>query len=310
MASVQIQDNVGLWRAFKAGHADSVRNQLVEMYMPLVNVHAKMMCAKFPRCVEFDDLVSTGVLGLIEAVESYDPDRGVKFSTYCAPRVRGAILDELRKLDWIPRLTRARRRQIRVAINELESELERQPSDDEIAQRVGIDRESYRDMSRHARIASVVQLDAISGDEPDERHFSLMDPRSPDPSEEIERRDLCDTAPRHLGRGDRYILKRYYVDEVTMKELGATLGLSESRISQKLTSIHKKLRDVIESDVARAESPRLRPFRVPAATDTDPAIPWTAEDFSDEAPQVRVRRPRKTRSLKSAPSDAALAIAS
>lgn len=310
MASVQIQDNLNLWRAFKTGRADSVRNQLVETYMPLVNVHAKMMCARFPRCVEFDDLVSTGVLGLIEAVESFDPDRGVKFSTYCAPRVRGAILDELRKLDWIPRLTRARRRQIRTAINELESELERQPTEDEIAQRVGIDRESYRDMSRHARITSVVQLDAISSDEPDERHFALMDPRSPDPSQEIERRDLCEAAPRHLSRGDRYILKRYYVDEVTMKELGAKLGLSESRISQKLTSIHKKLRDVIESDVARAESSRLRPFRLPSARDAEGTVPWTAEDFSDEAPQVRVRRPRKSKSIQPAQNAEALAFAS
>jgi RNA polymerase sigma factor for flagellar operon FliA len=196
--------------------------------------------------VELDDLISAGTFGLMDAIDAYDPARGVKFETYCAPRIKGSILDELRSMDWVPRLVRARAHQLAKATHTLEMHLGRKPDEQELATELNMDMEEFSRLQRDANAASLVSLNTKCGDAEGEKDVYeidvIKDHRSEDPLLEAQKRDLKNLLTKGLTRAERLIIVLYYYEEMTMKEIGATLDLSESRVSQMHSSIVARLK--------------------------------------------------------------------
>ena len=148
-----------VWLQFKKDQTRrDLRNRLVERYLPLVKFNGERIWSRLPDGVELDDLISAGVFGLMDAIKAFDMSRGVKFETYCVPRIRGAILDELRAMDWVPRLVRSRSHKLQNAVKELEIELGRSPSDEEVATKLSITSKEYIKLKRDATAAGLVSL--------------------------------------------------------------------------------------------------------------------------------------------------------
>ena len=235
-----------IWEQFHKTRDDHYRNLLMEYYRDLVKYCAERLHSKLPDKVELDDLISAGIFGLMDAIDAFDPTRGVKFETYCAPRIRGSILDELRSMDWVPRLVRARAHQLAKATHSLEMHLGRKPDEQEIAEELEMDMEEFSRLLRDANAASLVSLNTKCGDDESEKDVReidvIKDQRSQDPVLEAQKRDLKNLLTKGLTRAERLIIVLYYYEEMTMKEIGATLDLSESRVSQMHSSIVARLK--------------------------------------------------------------------
>ena len=234
------------WGQFHKTRDENFRNQLLEHYRYLVRYCAERLHSKLPDKVELDDLISAGNFGLMDAIDAFDPTRGVKFETYCSPRIRGSILDELRSMDWVPRLVRARAHQLAKATHSLETNLGRKPTEKEIAEELNIDMEEFNRLQRDANAASQVSLNTKYSDgdgEKDIREIDIIkDEKSENPVIEAQKRDLKSLLTKGLTRAERLIIVLYYYEEMTMKEIGATLDLSESRVSQMHSSIIARLK--------------------------------------------------------------------
>lgn len=239
------------WEAFTRDRDEGVRNRLMEHYLYLVRYNAERIGAKLPEEVEVDDLMSAGIFGLMDAIDAFELERGVKFETYCAPRIRGAILDELRSMDWVPRLVRHRAQQLEATRRDLEIELGRLPSDEEIARRLKIAPAQFKKMLRDASAASLVSLSRKFTDPDANRDVQevdiVPDERSIDPVTEAHKRDLKAVVTAELTREERLIIVLYYYEEMTMKQIGDTLDLSESRVSQMHSSIIECLREHLQA---------------------------------------------------------------
>ncbi len=235
-----------LWQEYTQTRDPELRNELIETYLPIVKYNADRVCAKLPDEVDIDDLMSAGIFGLMDAIESFDLSRGVKFETYCTLRIRGAILDELRTMDWVPRLVRSRAHQLEQVTAELESELGHVPSEEEVAQRMGLGRDDFYKLVRDATAVSLISLSHKHFETDSSREIReidvLEDQRGIDPVTEVQKKDLKEVVIRGLTRAERLILLLYYYEEMTMKEIGATLDLSESRVSQMHSSILSRLK--------------------------------------------------------------------
>src|SRR5258707_5884147 len=151
-------DVTELWREFKEHPTTPLRNRLVERYLPLVKYNAERIWQRLPEGVDLDDLISAGVFGLMDAIDAFDLGRGVKFETYCVPRIRGAMLDELRTMDWVPRLVRSKHSKMEEARKSMEASLGRPPRPDEMAARLGVTLEEYEKMTGDATAVSLVSL--------------------------------------------------------------------------------------------------------------------------------------------------------
>ncbi|HVV58398.1 MAG TPA: RNA polymerase sigma factor WhiG [Gaiellaceae bacterium] len=233
------EDTQALWLEYRRSGDAAVRDRLILTYAPLVKYVAGRLGSGLPAHVDENDLVSYGLLGLIAAIERYDPARDIKFETYAIARIKGAIIDELRALDWVPRSVRSRAREIERAIAELESKLGRAPNDEEIAAKVGISveelEESLTDISRSS-IAALDELWSVSG-EGDQ--ISLMDtiedtsgPRPAEVLDEVELREVLADAIARLPEREKLVITLYYYEELTLREIGEVLGVTESRVSQ------------------------------------------------------------------------------
>ncbi len=235
-----------IWRRFKATGNQALRNRLMEAYLPIVKYNAERICARLPNEVENDDLVSAGVFGLVAAIDSFDLGRGVKFETYCAPRIRGAMLDELRTMDWVPRLVRSRVAKLEEASRTLEAELGRSPSEGELARRLRLSSPELDKLMRDGTAVSVVSLSRKHYATDSNREVCeidvLEDKRGADPLAETQKKDLKDLVTRGLNRAERLVLILYYYEAMTMKEIGAVLDLSESRVSQLHSAILERLK--------------------------------------------------------------------
>jgi RNA polymerase sigma factor for flagellar operon FliA len=238
------------WRAFKASPNDELRNRMVEHYLCLVRYAAERIRAKLPDEVDVDDLMSAGIFGLVDAIDAFDLSRGVKFETYCARRIRGAILDELRSMDWVPRLVRHRAHKLSETTRGLEAELGRIPTEDEIAGRLQLPREQFVKLLRDANAVSQVSLSQRFGDSDSDRDASeidiVPDVQSSDPVAEAQKTDVMELITHELTRAERLIIVLYYYEQMTMKEIGATLDLSESRVSQMHSAIIGRLREQLD----------------------------------------------------------------
>ncbi|RMG41242.1 MAG: FliA/WhiG family RNA polymerase sigma factor [Planctomycetota bacterium] len=236
-----------LWIAYKQDQSNvQLRNRLIEQYLPLVRYNAERLWQRLPEGVDLNDLISAGVFGLMDAIEAYDLERGVKFETYCVPRIRGAMLDELRTLDWVPRLVRSKATRLEAVRKELEAELGRPPSDSEMAERLEMNLDEYKKFKSEASAVNVVSLNKKwyeTDSYKDVREVDILeDAKGEDPTQGIQRRDLMRLVTRGLNRNERLIIILYYYEELTMKEIGQTLGLSESRVSQMHSGIVARLK--------------------------------------------------------------------
>jgi RNA polymerase sigma factor FliA len=237
-----------LWQEYKKDQTNQEhRNALMERYLPLVRYNAERVWAKLPDGVDLNDLISAGVFGLMDAIEAFDMERGVKFETYCVPRIRGAMLDELRTMDWVPRLVRSKASKVEAARKRAELELGHPPSDVDIAKRLEISVEEYDKMKAEASAVNLVSLNKKwyeTDSYKDVREVDILeDSKGEDPTRGIQKRDLLRLVTKGLTRNERLIIILYYYEELTMKEIGNTLGLSESRVSQMHSSIVLRLKD-------------------------------------------------------------------
>jgi RNA polymerase sigma factor for flagellar operon FliA len=235
-----------LWIEFKKDTSNQeLRNRLVEIYLPLVKYNGERIWARLPEGVELDDLISAGVFGLMDAIDAFDLSRGVKFETYCVPRIRGAMLDELRTMDWVPRLVRSKASKLNEAIKNLEARLGRQPSEAELAEELGISVAELEKMILDANAVNLISLNKKwyeTDSYKDVREIDILeDKKGEDPTKRIQKNDLMRLVTKGLNRNERLIIILYYYEELTMKEIGATLDLSESRVSQMHSSIVQRL---------------------------------------------------------------------
>ena len=217
---------------------DAGKGELVD-YLPLVKYIAGRLAISLPRSVELDDLINAGVVGLIDAYNNFDVGKGVKFETYASLRIRGSILDELRGMDWVPRSTRARSREVERTISKLEGQLGRSPTEAELADELDVTMEEYYQVMDDVSSAALLSLDEISFGDDDDKPVSLVDTlRSQDqPSallnlERLEMRDLLADSLGQISEQERLVVALYYYEELTLKEIGQVLELSESRVSQ------------------------------------------------------------------------------
>jgi RNA polymerase sigma factor for flagellar operon FliA len=235
-----------VWKRFKAEPtSQEYRNLLVEHYLPLVKYNGERIWARLPEGVELDDLISAGIFGLMDAIDAFDMTRGVKFETYCVPRIRGAMLDELRTMDWVPRLVRSKASKLNEATKTLEARLGRHPTESELAARLEM---SVGDLEKMLIEASAVNLISLNkkwyetDSYKDVREIDILeDKKGEDPTRRIQKNDLMRLVTKGLNRNERLIIILYYYEEMTMKEIGATLDLSESRVSQMHSAIVSRL---------------------------------------------------------------------
>jgi RNA polymerase sigma factor for flagellar operon FliA len=234
-----------VWTAYRETQHVQYRNRLVERYLPLVKYNAERIWARLPDGVELDDLISAGTFGLMDAIDAFDLNRGVKFETYCVPRIRGAMLDELRTMDWVPRLVRSKSSKMEAARKELEAKLGRPPRPEELSEKLGVPMEQLAEFVGEATAVGLVSLNKKwyeTDSYKDVREIDILeDKKSEDPTGRIQNRDLMRLVTKGLNRNERLIIILYYYEDMTMKEIGATLDLSESRVSQMHSSIVARL---------------------------------------------------------------------
>jgi RNA polymerase sigma factor for flagellar operon FliA len=233
------------------------RERLVVAYSPLVKYVAGRMSSGLPAHVEETDLISYGLGGLISAIERFDTSRQIKFETYAITRIRGAIIDELRTLDWVPRSVRARAKEIERANMKLEARLQRAPTDEEMAAELGISVEDFQDALLQISTSTIVALDELwnvsdsTGDQ-----VSLMDTlpdrHAPDPQSMVDQGELRDRIAKAitaLPEREKLVVALYYYENLTLREIGEVLGVTESRVSQLHTKAVLRLRSKLAGEL-------------------------------------------------------------
>jgi RNA polymerase sigma factor FliA len=245
--AVELRD---LWRRYKTNGDQRARERLVVAYSPLVKYVAGRMATGLPAHVEEGDLISYGLVGLINAIERFDLSREIRFETYAITRVRGAILDELRALDWVPRSVRARAREIERAHSKLEAKLHRVPTDEEIAGEIGLTVDELNDALLAIANSSVTALDelwAVSDASGDSVSLldTLPDQNAADPEKVVDANELKDRiadAISRLPEREKLVIALYYYENLMLREIGEILGVTESRVSQLHTKAVLRLR--------------------------------------------------------------------
>lgn len=220
------------------------RNKLIVLFLPFVNTVSERIYSRLPHNIDLDDLKSAGLFGLMDAINGFDLTRGVQFETYCSIRIRGSILDELRALDWVPRVVRAKSQQLEKAYQDLRLNKGREPHDYEMAEYLKMTLEEYDDLVQEASITSILPLNNHSpqGEEEESCYEQIADRSQLEPYEEVFKKELLEYITRSLNQKERLVLILYYVEEFTMKEIGDTLLISESRISQIHSNLLLRLR--------------------------------------------------------------------
>ncbi|TDV39756.1 FliA/WhiG family RNA polymerase sigma factor [Actinophytocola oryzae] len=238
---------VALWRQFGEQREQLLRDRLVLHYAPLVKYVAGRVGTGLPAHVEVADLIQSGIFGLVDAIEKFEPERGLKFETYAMQRIRGAILDDLRAQDWVPRSVRGRAREVERALERLGAQLRRTPTDGELADELGLSLNELRDVYAQLQLTSVVALDelAAAGRGPTPLADILEDQEALDPVallvDQDNRRQLAQ-AIAHLAERDRVVVTLYYFENLTLAEIGRVLGVTESRVCQLHTRAVLRLR--------------------------------------------------------------------
>lgn len=243
-----------LWKTYRKTRNGEIRNRLIKQYLPLVKYVAGKLAVGMPQNVEFDDLVSYGVIGLFDAIEKFDPGKHVKFKTYAVTRVRGAIFDQLRQLDWVPRSIRQKTRELEETVRRLESQLGRSASDTEIAKELGVSVKDFEKIILKISGTTVLSLNDVwySGDDNDRMSIgdSIESPQNRNPDAIVEKQEIKRVIVESINElpdKEKKVLVLYYYEDLTLKEIGAVLGVTESRISQLHTKAIMRLRGRLSS---------------------------------------------------------------
>jgi len=238
-----------LWREYVQAREPEIRNYFIKKYAPLVKYVAGKVAVGMPHNVEFDDLVSYGTFGLLDAIEKYDPSKEVKFKTYAMTRIRGAVFDELRTIDWIPRSIRQKAKQIEKIIVELENKLGRTVEDEEIAKELDLSLEEFHMLVSKISGTSLVSLNDIwhGNDDSDELSFmeTIESPSNMNPDVMVEREEIKTIiieSIQKLPEKEKKVIVLYYYEDLTLKEIGEVLEVTESRVSQLHTKAIMRLR--------------------------------------------------------------------
>ncbi|HAJ79941.1 MAG TPA: FliA/WhiG family RNA polymerase sigma factor [Fibrobacteres bacterium] len=240
MSSIDI-----LWKEYKENGSKVAKDKLLLEYASLVKYIAQRIAVNLPASVERDDLISVGILGLVKAVETFEPERGFKFETYAGHKIRGAILDELRSLDWVPRSVRQKSRDLQRIFVKLENELGRMPYDDEVCESLDISMKEYEDMLTEVTPTTIVSLEEAMPDrDADSKEIRVIDTiedtGSLNPLRALsftEVKNILKEAIASLPEKEKLVIALYHYEELTLKEIGVVLNISESRVSQ----IHSKV---------------------------------------------------------------------
>ncbi len=232
-----------LWADYKATSSREARDRLIVHYSPLVKYVAGRVSVGLPQHIEQSDLVSYGIFGLIDAIDKFDTDRNIKFETYAIARIKGAIIDELRSIDWVPRSVRAKARLVEKAYAKLEAQLLRTPSDQEVADEMGITEEDLHGIFNQISFVGLVALDEVLSGSGDRGESTTLGDTIPDKAEgpvaafEVEEmKQILASAINRLGDREKIVLTLYYYEGLTLAEIGEVLGVTESRVCQ----IHTK----------------------------------------------------------------------
>ena len=232
-------NEIVLWNGFKSKKDEQVREALILRYVPLVKYIAGRVAAGMPPNVELEDLISYGIIGLMDAIQKFDPARSIKFESYAVSRIRGAIFDELRRQDWIPRLVRQRTRWLKKVFAKLENELGRAATVEEVAKELGVSLKDFHELIREVSSTSLVSLDDLLRPSSDSDEVSLIemlenrDVKSPETNlEDNELKMILAEAIARLPEKERMLIPLYYYEGLTLKETGAVLDLTESRVAQ------------------------------------------------------------------------------
>jgi RNA polymerase sigma factor for flagellar operon FliA len=253
LAEMQTED---IWAVYgkarkegEAGPIELLRNTLMERHYPLVKYIAERLLQTLPKSIELDDLVSAGLFGLMDAIRGFDPERGIKFKTYCTTRIRGSILDQLRSQDWVPRLVRLKAGRIEKALQRLTGEYGREPTHAELASVLEL---NHTELSKEMNSASAKAMYSLSekwedrdDDSSVEKVDVLEDKRAIDPIGELNRRDVMTFITRALTHKERFIIEQYYQVGHTMREIGEMLSLTESRVCQIHSNVMGRLKSLI-----------------------------------------------------------------
>src|SRR4029453_15662802 len=266
LKAIELRD---LWRRYKDDRDEQARERLVLAYAPLVKYVAGRMSSGLPSHVEESDLISYGLLGLISAIERFEPEREIKFETFAGTRIKGSIIDELRSLDWVPRSVRTKAREIERANAKLEHELHRAPTDQEMAEQPGVDVEtSQRWLAplSNPRLGAPDELWAPSDPSGDQVSLldTIQDPQALDPAMEMDTTEMKDRladAIARLPEREKLVVALYYYENLTLREIGEVLEVTESRVSQLHTKAVLRLKSRLQGDPI-GEADERRPGRM------------------------------------------------
>ncbi|HEY3418757.1 MAG TPA: FliA/WhiG family RNA polymerase sigma factor [Armatimonadota bacterium] len=245
---------VELWTAYREAPNLNVRRQLIEQYAPLAKYVVDRLNLQPSGGISYDDLIGQAIVGLIEAIDRFDPSRGVKFNTFAYYRIRGAVMDMLRELDWMPRSLRAKGNGIVAVIARLESELGRTPTDEEVAAAMGISVQQFDELAQEVGGQALVSLDEtteqLNGDNDIALGDTIADDRAVSPEGDLEKKDQREVlaeAIDELPENERLVVSLYYHDGLTLKEIGKVLGVTESRVCQLHSKAILRLRGMMKS---------------------------------------------------------------
>lgn len=246
------KEKLDLWEQYEKTKSPKIREQLIIEYSGLVKIVAGRMGMYLGYTVEYDDLVGYGVFGLIDAIDKFELTKGVKFETYASLRIRGAILDQIRKMDWIPRTIRQKQKKLETAMHDLEMQLGRPASKDEVAEEMGISAEELTDLVNQTNLSSLVSLDEYIEQGSDVKgNADTNQQRFEQPEEAIDRQELkrmLAEAIDTLTDKEKQVIAFYYFEELTLKEISRILDVSESRVSQLHTKALRKMKNHIGED--------------------------------------------------------------
>ncbi len=251
------EDIWGLYQEVRAkgpefkSELEQIRNVLMERHYPLVKYIAERLLQTLPKSIQIDDLISAGLFGLMDAIRGFDPERGIKFKTYCTTRIRGSILDQLRSQDWVPRLVRLKAGRIDKALQRLTGQMGREPTHAELADELEMD---HAELSKEIQAGSAKAMYSLSDkwedrddDSSMEKVDVLEDKRSIDPMGELNKQDMMGYITRSLTHKERFIIEQYYQVGHTMREIGEMLSLTESRVCQIHSNVMARLKGLFGS---------------------------------------------------------------
>jgi RNA polymerase sigma factor for flagellar operon FliA len=233
-----------LWSQYAKNKTQELREQLILEYANLVNLVAGRLSMYLGYTVEYDDLVGYGVFGLIDAIDKFDTEKNVKFETYASLRIRGSILDQIRKMDWIPRTLRQKQKQMDAAAAKIEADTGRPATPEEIAAELGISRDEYEEWKTEAEFTNLVSLDDYL-EQGSEGHMESFGAKFQQPETALQKKELKEMlveALKTLTEKEQKVITFYYYEELTLKEISQILGVSESRVSQLHTKALQKIK--------------------------------------------------------------------